>query len=476
MYLLACMFVLVTGGMPRGAAAAAIHVDLVGTAIHVDLVGTVPERGAIVAAPPEVLLRFSGRIEHRYTSIAVTAPDGTPVPVGPVTFVADSDREFTAALSPVAQPGTYTVYWRTAGVDGHVLDGTFTFVLAGPEGPVAGAPAVPAAPDGVRDAAPDAARGAPHEHAEPGTSVAYATGWDAGAVAGRWLHFVALVLLLGGVAFRLLLLPRLGIAWDVTRDMQRRTWRFLAGAGLLLGVAAVLRLWLQSVALHGVELAWSSPLLTMMLAETSWGRAWVVQVFFLALLAIGILRARPGDDRAALIITTPAVLGLAAIPALTGHAAGMGGQAWLVVLNDALHVVAAGAWFGTLVLLLLVLPRALRRAGTASARTMADAVGRFSPVALGAAAVLVITGVINSLLHISTPRQLIDTEYGMALLVKLAVFAVVLAAGFYNWRVVRPRLEAGDDTRRLRISASLELGFVAAVLLVTAVLTGLPRP
>jgi putative copper export protein/methionine-rich copper-binding protein CopC len=476
MCLLAWACVLVLAGLPPGAAATAtIHVDLVGTAVHVDLVGTVPERGAIVAAPPpEVLLRFSGRIEHRYTSIAVTAPDGTPVPVGPVTFVADSDREFTAALSPVVQPGTYTVYWRTAGVDGHVLDGTFKFVLADPEGPVAGAPAVPPAPDG--DAAPDAARGAPHEHAEPGTSVAYATGWDAGAVAGRWLHFVALVLLVGGVAFRLLLLPRLGLAGDVTRDMQRRTWRFLAGAALLLGVAAVLRLWLQSVALHGVELAWSSPLLTMMLSDTSWGRAWVVQVFFLALLAIGILRARPGDDRAALIITTPAVLGLAAIPALTGHAAGMGGQAWLVVLNDALHVVAAGAWFGTLVLLLLVLPRALRRAGATSARTMADAVGRFSPVALGAAAVLVVTGVINSLLHISTPRQLIDTEYGTTLLVKLAVFAVVLAAGFYNWRVVRPRLEAGDDTRRLRISASLELGFVAAVLLVTAVLTGLPRP
>jgi putative copper export protein/methionine-rich copper-binding protein CopC len=474
MCLLACACLLVLAGLPSGATATAtIHVDLVGTAIHVDLVGTVPERGAIVAAPPpEVLLRFSGRIEHRYTSIAVTAPDGTPVPVGPVTFVPDSDREFTAALPPVVQPGTYTVHWRTAGVDGHVLDGTFTFVLAGPEGPVAGAPPAPPAPD----AAPDAARGAPHEHAQPGTSVAYATGWDAGAMAGRWLHFVALVLLVGGVAFRLLLLPRLGIAWDVTRDMQRRTWRFLAGAGLALGVAAVLRLWLQSVALHGVELAWNSPLLTMMLSETSWGRAWVVQVFFLALLAVGILRARPGDDRAALIITTPAVLGLAAIPALTGHAAGMEGQAWLVVLNDALHVVAAGAWFGTLVLLLLVLPRALRRAGTASARTMGDAVGRFSPVALGAAAVLVVTGGINSLLHISTPRQLIDTEYGTALLVKLAVFAVVLAAGFYNWRVVRLRLEAGDDTRRLRISASLELGFVAAVLLVTAVLTGLPRP
>jgi putative copper export protein len=69
------------------------------------------------------------------------------------------------------------------------------------------------------------------------------------------------------------------------------------------------------------------------------------------------------------------------------------------------------------------------------------------------------------------------TDYGRALLVKLAFFGLVLLAGFYNWRVTRPRLAAGsDDGRRLRVSAGLELGFAALVLLATAVLTGLARP
>jgi putative copper export protein/methionine-rich copper-binding protein CopC len=439
---------------------------------HVDLVATTPASGATLdAAPPELRLLFSGRIEAAYTRVALVAPDGTFVPVGTVTFVPGSDREFTAALPPFSQPGTYTVQWRTAGADGHVLEGTFEFALAGDTAAAPGDRA-PVPPPDEHTALP-----LPHEHTAPGPDHhTDAGGAGVAPVMARWLHFVALVLLVGSVAFRLLLLPRLDLDATVMLDVQRRTWRALSGAALLLGSAAVLRLWQQSAALHGADLAWNGPLLSMMLSDTAWGRAWVVQVFFFAVLAVGILSARPGRDRGALVIVVPTVLILAAVPALTGHAAGTSGTTWLIVLNDALHVSAAGAWFGTLLLLLTVLPPALARTAPNPARSMSHAVHRFSPVALGAAAVLVGTGVVNSLMHFTAVQQLVGTTYGVALLVKLAVFAAVLAAGFYNWRFVRPRLATGDDTRRLRISVAFELGFVVVVLLITAVLTGLQRP
>jgi putative copper export protein len=86
------------------------------------------------------------------------------------------------------------------------------------------------------------------------------------------------------------------------------------------------------------------------------------------------------------------------------------------------------------------------------------------------------TGIANSLLHFSAPAQLLETDYGAVLLVKLGVFGLLLGAGFYNWRVLRPRLASGAAVQRLRVSAGLELGFAALVLLATAVLTGLPRP
>ncbi|HSJ06135.1 MAG TPA: CopD family protein [Longimicrobiales bacterium] len=432
---------------------------------HVSLVATTPARDAVVdEAPPELRLVFSGTIERRYTSITLLAPDGSGVPVGAVEFVAGSDREFTVAMPPVTAPGTYTVQWRTAGADGHVLEGSYTFVLAGDTTGTAADTLPPVAAPVHTD----------HDHH---MEDAAAAGLDVRPIAARWLHFLALVLLTGGLAFRALLLPRLLLAEDLRRDLVRRTWRIVAAAALLLGVAAVLRLWLQSVALHGADRAWNSALLSIMLTDTGWGRAWLFQAFLFAILGAGIMYAQPLRDRAALVIAAIAALGLSAIPALTGHAAGAGGLAWLVVLNDTAHVVAAGAWLGTLAMVMFVLVPGLRRGRGTPAGSIADAVDRFSPQALIAAGVLVATGGINALMHFSEPAQLFGTDYGRALLVKLAVFGLVLLAGFYNWRVTRPRLAAGtDDGRRLRVSAGLELGFAAVVLLATAVLTGLARP
>jgi putative copper export protein/methionine-rich copper-binding protein CopC len=433
---------------------------------HVSLVATAPARDAVVdEMPAELRLRFSGPIERRYTSITLLAPDGSGVPVGAVEFVAGSDREFTVAMPPVSAPGTYTVQWRTAGADGHVLEGSYSFVLTGDTTGTA------------EDTLPPvAAMPMPMDHDHHMEHEA-AAGLDVRPIAARWLHFLALVLLTGGLAFRALLLPRLVLAEDLRRDLVRRTWRIVAAAALLLGVAAVLRLWLQSVALHGADRAWNSALLSIMLTDTGWGRAWLLQAFLFAILGAGIMYAQPLRDRAALVITIIAALGLSAIPALTGHAAGAGSLAWLVVMNDAAHIVAAGAWLGTLALVMLVLVPAMRRGRDTPAGSIADAVDRFSPQALIAAGVLVATGAINSLMHFSAPAQVFGTDYGRALLVKLAFFGLVLLAGFYNWRVTRPRLAAGThDGRRLRASAGLELGFAALVLLATAVLTGLARP
>jgi copper transport protein len=433
---------------------------------HVTLVASRPDPGAVLdAAPSSLMLRFSGRIERAYTSMALVAPDGRDVRLGDIAFVPDSDREFSAAVPPLQQPGTYVVRWRTAGADGHVLEGSFQFVLrhhmAGHTVPDAMTPT-----DTVHA----------HRHLEDVFEVADVTGGgDAAAVLGRWLHFTALVLLLGAIAFRALLLPRLALPAAASVEAQRRSWGFLALAALLLAVAALLRLWQQSAAMHGGDRALDVALLSTMLQATTWGRAWIAQLLLLALLAAGMLLSRPGRDRAALFVAIPATLGLAAIPALTGHAAGAGGAfAALVVANDALHVAAAGAWLGTLLLVMVLLPGAVR--GADGHAHMATAVERFSPLAVGAVAVLVATGVINSLIHLGGVRQLVETQWGVALLVKLGVFALVLATGFYNWRVLRPRLASGTALRRLRVSAGLELGFAALVLLATAVLTGLPRP
>jgi putative copper export protein/methionine-rich copper-binding protein CopC len=446
---------------------------------HIRIDASSPAADEVLRVMPSHLrLLFSERIEARYTSVTLTAPDGERVLTGDVVFVGDSDREITLRLPSLTQPGTYTVRWRTAGADGHVLEGSYAFELAADSAATAGTSDTAGASGrttrangaGAADSMAQGAAAAHAQHQEPESA-----GGARDAI-GRGLHFIALLLLLGGVAFRAVLLPRLVVEPATAVVLRRRAWRLVAGAALLLAVSAVLRLWFQSIALHGAGRAWNTALLSIMLTDTGWGRAWLLQAFLFALLGMAIVWARPDRDRAGLWVAVIAVLGLSAIPALSGHAAGAVGLGRLIVVNDALHVAAAGTWLGSLAVLVLVGIPAIRRLEPRGDAAAADAIDTFSPLALAAGAIVLTSGVINSVMHLSAPAQLWTTGYGRVLLVKLLLVAGVGAAGFINWRMVRPVLRESGGMRRLRRSATAELAFAFLVLIATAVLTGQPRP
>lgn len=444
------------------------------TVLHIRLEMSSPERDEVLSAVPSQLrLVFSGPIEARYTSVTLTAPNGTRVPIGDVVFADGSDRDITTMLPALTQSGSYTVTWRTAGADGHVLEGSYAFVLEDDALPVSDDPDT-SPPDSQSVSAPpdtDPPQEGAHTQHEAPESVGGV--WDA---IGRSLHFGALLLLLGAVGFRVLLMPRL-VLTDVTRAvLERRAWRLLSAAALLLAGSAMLRLWFQSTALHGAGRAWNTQLLSIMLTDTGWGRAWLLQVFLFALLGMAIVWARPRRDRAAVFVAIPAVLGLAAIPGLSGHAAGVTGIGGLAVVNDALHVAAAGAWLGTLAVLMIVAIPAIRQLESEHDGAAADAVDRFSPLALVCGSLVLLSGVLNAVMHLGSPAQLWSTGYGRTLLVKLMFVAAVGIMGVVNWRIIRPRLRASDGMRRLRVSASLELAFAACVVIATAILTGQARP
>jgi putative copper export protein len=193
---------------------------------------------------------------------------------------------------------------------------------------------------------------------------------------------------------------------------------------------------------------------------------------------MGMMIARAPHGRAAgWMGAAGSVVLLAAVPSFSGHAAGVEGLTALAIVADALHVLAAGVWMGSLLMVLAIgLPATLVMERQASG-AVAQMVRAFSPMALIAGAVLGATGVVSSLLHVGAVGDLWGTGYGRALLLKVALLGGVAALGFYNWRKVLPRLGADDaGTRRLQRSARAELAVAAAVLLVTAVLVALPTP
>jgi putative copper export protein len=146
---------------------------------------------------------------------------------------------------------------------------------------------------------------------------------------------------------------------------------------------------------------------------------------------------------------------------------------------NAVHILAASTWLGTLLVLTLIGIRGLMRttaAGMKRAELVCDLVNSFSPLALGAATIVALTGLTTAWLHLKRLSALWTSSYGVALLVKLVFVLIVVSLGAWNWRRVRPSLGDAGSEQTIRRSATLELTFAGLVLIATAVLVSLPSP
>jgi copper transport protein len=224
-----------------------------------------------------------------------------------------------------------------------------------------------------------------------------------------------------------------------------------------------------------------------LLGDTRWGWAWIGQAVALA-LAVAVVAAMRGRERLGTAAVTVLVgapgLALAAI-SWSGHASG-GNDRAINIGAHVLHAWATAAWLGGLAALFVCVIPALRRMPEAQRVALAaPVVVRFSTLAVGAVAVLVVTGVYRALAEISDMSEFTDTAYGRALLVKLGIFALMLVAGAYNRFVIHPRLERTamglDPSDRgaslaLRRSVTAELVLAAGVMTAVAVMATLPTP
>ncbi|MBV9082218.1 MAG: CopD family protein [Acidobacteriaceae bacterium] len=142
-----------------------------------------------------------------------------------------------------------------------------------------------------------------------------------------------------------------------------------------------------------------------------------------------------------------------------------------------LHEAGAALWLGTLLVLVIVgLPAVMYATGEHRRRVMAELVANFSPIALSAAGLMALTGVITSWTHLKHIAALWTTAYGRTLDLKLGMVAIVAALGAWNWRRIGPALKTEDAVGVLRRTSTTELAFGAIVLLFTAVLVLLPSP
>jgi copper transport protein len=276
------------------------------------------------------------------------------------------------------------------------------------------------------------------------------------------IRFVGSFLAIGAIGFRFGIVRRVRGMSEDARIILR------ADNAALIGVLGVLLLALNTL---------GTPILTAIVENKSVAEALPKNLnpfeFKLAMLAVAFIgfafvRAKPSFGWGLAAI---AVLFVILQPLYTGR--NFSGKV------NAVHVLAAATWLGTLLVLTLVGIRGLIRStatGTQRAELVADLVNSFSPLALTASTIVAITGATTAWLHLKRISALWTTSYGIALMVKLVLVLIVVVLGAWNWKRVRPSLGTEGTEHTIRRSATMELTFAALVLLATSVLVTLPSP
>ena len=130
--------------------------------------------------------------------------------------------------------------------------------------------------------------------------------------------------------------------------------------------------------------------------------------------------------------------GLAAVGVIGSELSGVLAGKWERMVNP-VHQLLAGLWLGTRAVLLLAgITTALRSGRAGRGAEVAEMVNGFSPLALTCGPLLIATGVITALRHLTPFASLWTTPYGYALLLKLCLVAATFALGAWNWRRQRP--------------------------------------
>ena len=405
---------------------------------HARLITTEPTNDAVLEqSPRSVLLRFDEPVETAFGAIRVYDARARRVDSGEVQR--PSDREARISLDRRLARGTYTATWRVVSADGHPVSGAFVFHVGAPGANPAGVAA---------------------QVLEDGTPTTVSVLFSI----VRALDFLLLLLVGGGT---LMLVVGLGQAAPRTRS---RISLLLAGAALLLALVALKGIVLQGAAAGGFGLGealhWD---VVSAVLGTRFGTVWLLQSGLALACAVLLVAGRRVP-----VLTIAALVPAAAMlltPALSGHASVSGKIAFV---SDVAHVASAAVWVGGLAALVL----ALLWAGRERWPLAADAVPRFSGLAVVAVSWLIASGTISGYLQVRALRGLWETTYGQLLLLKLSLVLPLLLLGLYNNRRAVPRLReqiasAGERTRFLRI-AGAELALMVAIVSVTAVLVSEP--
>lgn len=412
-----------------GAAVAAALLSTPGVALgHAELTSATPApNGSVATSPESVDLRFTETIDPATAAIELLDSQGRTVEGVGTTTVAVDALGLSATL-PDLGAGVYTVSYRVvSSVDGHATEGLYAF-LVDPTG------AAPPPADSARSTSPSV---------------------DALTVAARWVALTALLLALGSM---LLWAASARPVLENEGVDASPPWRLVAAtsSAAAVGVAGYLLLAARPIAGDGTGI----PL------DIGGAFGWTpfavaMRVTFVACAAVAVI-ALIARRRAGLAAWTAIALLVLAVggTSVAGHVASTAGP--VAGLVDSGHLLAVAAWLGGLPAALMLARRGVDRRAALTGAILR----RHGPIAMVAAPLVAVTGIVSSPLVAGSGRDLVASAYGNLLVAKGTLLAVALGIGAVNHLALRGR---GRAAVGLLVGAELGVASLAVAAAATMV-------
>jgi copper resistance protein D len=269
----------------------------------------------------------------------------------------------------------------------------------------------------------------------------------------RLFHFIATTMAAGVVFFAALVSEPAfakagaehGFVVAFRRRLGRIAWVSL-GAAVLSGTAWLV-LAAEDISDQTLAVVFSDNVIGTVLTRTGFGQDWIARLALAGLFAAMLPSMHrgwlEGLHRIGAVIIAAALVGTLA---WAGHARGTEGVAGGVHLTaDILHLIAAAAWVGALVPLVLLLHAAHGGPDEIPLAAAHAAVRRFSTLGIASVATILATGTVNAWFLAGSVPALVGTYYGRLLLVKVALFVVMVSIAAINRFRITPRLAQAKD-------------------------------
>ena len=301
------------------------------------------------------------------------------------------------------------------------------------------------------------------------------------ALLSKWLMYLSVATVIGG-AFMLVLTHSLA---RTQASEMTHLYRYI-GCGAVLGLLAVtINFFVQvgSFAEDGIGgmldqqmqlFMWQSPV-----GESL---AWRVAGFSLALFgSSGALLARQGVSKLANALLAMGVIALGTSFSLIGHSTELNFWAQGLVV---LHILVIGSWLGSFYPLWRMCSSASTSSSSGVGLSDLKAVmDKFGQLGVMIVSLVLATGAALVWMLFDSPMELIDSDYGRAILLKLSLIVVILLIAALHKFILVPKLESplsveAEHSARIKLkrSIAIEAMIGALILAVTVMLSSVLGP